>query len=295
MAKMKLHMCCLLMLLISGIGVSQSNNNEEVQIVLLAGQSNMVGAGNFDELSIADKQRLEKIASRVWLSYNGKEAQPLSYFDNKPSAKYNFTKRFGPELFMGLTLAEANPNKKFLLIKRALGGTSLYGAWNPNWSAERSALVEMDAQRKQIKLYNLHLEAIKKHIESLKAQGRTYKFIGLAWMQGEKDTNKEVSAKSYKINLEKLIENYRKDLKTKNLHFVIGQVNVLPRKYKPGVALVRKAQLDVAKSDIRNSIVETSMQKSWEDYPKHPDDTHYNTVGQTKLGEAFAKALHSRN
>ncbi|WP_282135265.1 sialate O-acetylesterase [Seonamhaeicola maritimus] len=273
------------------VSCAQEQTRKGVHIVLLAGQSNMVGAGDFDELTTLDKERIEKVSNRVLLSTNGNEAKPLSYFNNKPSEKYNFTKRFGPEIFIGLTLAEANPNQEYLLIKRALGGTSLYGAWNPDWSAEKSNEVEIGDLKKNIKLYNLHLNDIEENVAGLKSKGKSYKFIGLTWMQGEKDTNAEVSAKSYRNNLRKLVNKYRTDLKVRELPFVIGQVNVLPRKYKPGVDLVREAQLKVGNSDLRHAIIETSTDTTWKDFPKYSDNTHYKAEGQKRLGTAFAQTL----
>jgi len=92
-------------------------DNTAVYVVLLAGQSNMAGAGNYDELDDAIKNSIEKISNRVSLVSNGKKIEPLSYFKNKQTKKYNFTKRFGPELLLGLTLAEKYPSKKIFIDK----------------------------------------------------------------------------------------------------------------------------------------------------------------------------------
>ena len=105
----------MLFLLFSCAAISQENN--EVQVVLLAGQSNMAGAGNYDDLEDAIKKRIDKVADRVFVSQSNIAQTPLSYYNNKPSRKYAFTKRFGPELILGLTLAEKYPKKEFLLIK----------------------------------------------------------------------------------------------------------------------------------------------------------------------------------
>ena len=97
-----------------------SFSQNEIHVVLLSGQSNMAGHGNYDELDESLKKRLEKVADRVLLSTSNNpkiEPRPLSYNKSKASKKYNFTKHFGPELFVGLTLAEANPNQKYLLIE----------------------------------------------------------------------------------------------------------------------------------------------------------------------------------
>ena len=191
-----------------------SQSIKEVQIVLLAGQSNMAGARNYDELSIDIKQRIEKISNRVLLSFNGKIAKPLSYFKNISSKKYPFTKRFGPELLIGLKLAEKYPSKNFLLIKRTQGGTSLNGAWSPNWTPEKARLMEKPKKQK-LMLYKTHQIDIKKQITILENQNKTYKIIGLFWMQGENDATSLIAAKSYFKNLKSLVSFYRVDFENR--------------------------------------------------------------------------------
>ncbi|WP_303317254.1 sialate O-acetylesterase [Flavivirga abyssicola] len=263
---------------------------EPVQVVLLAGQSNMAGAGNYDELSEDVKQRIEKISHRVLLSFNGKPANPLSYYNNKPSEKYNFTKRFGPELLLGLTLAESNPNQEFLLIKRSQGGTALYGAWNPNWSQAKAKAVEKAKFKQSLKLYELHISDIKTNLEALKSQNKTYKIIGLAWMQGENDATLEVAAKGYKQNLKNLVTAYRSEFNVPEMPFVFGQIN---SRYgvKGGAKMVRDNMVQFAQEDSKSILIKTSTDKSWEDFPKHPDNVHYNAEGQKRLGIAFGKGL----
>ncbi|TGV01864.1 sialate O-acetylesterase [Flavivirga rizhaonensis] len=261
-----------------------------IQVVLLAGQSNMAGAGNYDELSEEVKQRIEKISHRVLLSFNGKPAKPLSYYDNKPSKKYNFTKRFGPELLLGLTLAESNPNQEFLLIKRSQGGTALYGAWNPNWSQTKTKAVEKVGFKQNLKLYKLHISDIKRNLNLLNSQNKGYEIVGLAWMQGENDATLEAAAKSYKNNLRELIRAYRRDLNVPELPFVLGQINSRYG-FKGGAEMVRKKMVQFAYQDYYSKLIETSTDTSWSDFPKHSDNVHYNAKGQERLGMAFANAF----
>ena len=266
-----------------------------VHVILLAGQSNMQGAGDFDELDASEIERIEKISNRVSLSFNGGIAKPLAYYDNKPSEKYEFTKRFGPEIFIGLTLAEANPNQEFLLIKRSQGGTALYGAWNPNWTAEKAKAVEKP-KKQNIQLYNKHIEDIRTNLAELEAQGKTYKIIGLAWMQGENDAAKEISATTYEANLKTLIKSYRDEFSVADMPFVIGQINSRYGKFrKQGPAMVRKAMEDVAASDKNADVIETTTDESWSDYPKHSDNVHYNAEGQRRLGMMFGSKLITLN
>ncbi|WP_081958758.1 sialate O-acetylesterase [Algibacter lectus] len=271
--------------------ISQDQSNNTVQVVLLGGQSNMAGAGNFDELDENNIKRIEKIADRVSLSFNGKPAKPLSYFDNKPTEKYKFLKRFGPEVFMGgLTLAEANPTKHYLLIKRSQGGTALYGAWNPDWTAEKAKAVEKEPKQ-NLKLYSAHIADIKDNLKQLEKQGKSHRVIGMAWMQGENDAAREVSARTYNQNLKKLIHSYRFEFNIEEMPFIVGQINSRYGNFDGGPDMVRAAMENVANSDENVAIIKTSTDTSWSDFPKHTDNVHYNTEGQKRLGVAFANAL----
>ena len=262
-----------------------------VQVVLLAGQSNMAGAGNYDKLDTAIQKRIEKASNRVSLIFNGKKVAPLSAYKNKPTEKYNFTKRFGPELLLGLTLAEKYPNKEFLFIKRSQGGTALYGAWNPNWSVEKAKAVEKK-KKQNLKLYQMHISDIKQGLSSLKNEGKKYKIVGFIWMQGENDAARKISATTYQSNLENLINSYRSEFNVPKLPFITGQINSNYGKYKNiGPGVVRNAMQEVANKFNNVAVIETSMDRSWSDFPKHSDNVHYNAEGQKRLGIAFANRL----
>jgi len=282
---------CLLVLFVSVEGRAQNNEKtNEVQVVLLAGQSNMAGAGNYDELDDSLKKRIKKISDRVFVSQSNTSQVPLSYYDNKPSEKFNFTKRFGPELFLGLTLAEANPDKEYLLIKEAKGGTALYGAWNPDWTLKQAKEIEKGAEKQSWNLCEIHMESIKKNLDILTSKGKAYKIIGMAWMQGENDAVLEKAAQSYNENLHKLIEKYRTTFNEPEMPFVLGQINSRYG-FKGGSEMVREAMVKFSEQDSYSSLIKTTTDRSWSDFPKHSDNVHYNTEGQKRLGTAFAKAI----
>ena len=264
-----------------------------VQVVLLAGQSNMAGAGGYFELDDETRARIDRVKQRVQLSVSGNSPQPLSYSMSKfHLEKYGFAETFGPEMFIGLTLAEQNPTQEFLLIKTARGGTSLYGAWNPEWSADKAA-IENTEEKRRSRLYELHIRHVRDNLAQLDRDNRDYEILGMVWMQGENDAAREVSARSYEENLTALINAYRTDVGEPQMPFVIGQINSTYGKFRAGPSVVRSAMAAVAQSDPFTLLVETSTNRSWADYPKHPDNTHYNTEGQQRLGRAFALALES--
>ena len=264
----------------------KSQSKERLNVVLLAGQSNMAGAGNFDELELSVQKRIEKVSNRVLVINNGKPPYPLSYYKNKPSLKYPFKKRFGPELLLGLKLAEKYPNDSFLMIKRSQGGTSLHGAWNPKWTKEKAKLMERGEKKQNLRLYDMHINDIKINLK----KDKNCKIIGLFWMQGENDATSKTAANNYYKNLKRFVNSYKKDLKIKKLPFVFGQIN---SRYgvKKGAGIVRKNMERYATSNTYSRLIKTSTNTTWKDFPKHKDNVHYNTEGQKRLGIAFATAF----
>ena len=284
----KIVLLFLIVVFVSIEGYCQTS--KEVHVVLLAGQSNMAGAGNYDKLDDSLKERIKKISGRVFVSQSNTAQIPLTYYPNMPSEKYNFTNRFGPELFLGLTLAEANPNREYLLIKEAKGGTALYGAWNPDWTLEKAKEIEQGEAKQSWNLCEIHIKSIQKNLEILTSKGKKYKIIGMAWMQGENDAMLEKAAKSYRNNLQKLVEKYRTTFNVPEMPFVLGQIN--SRYGEEGAAeIVRDQMLKFSNSDYYSALIKTTTDTSWADFPKHSDNVHYNSEGQKRLGTAFATSL----
>jgi hypothetical protein len=263
-----------------------TSKNSILQIVLLGGQSNMAGHGIMADVKPEDIQRIEAVKNRVSVVIDGRDAQPLSYFKADKIAT-----EFGPEVFIGLTLAEKNPDKQYLLIKEAVGGTTLYGAWNPEWTEEKANAAEIDEKRKKMQLYKKHISSIKKCLDALEHENKKYVIMGMAWMQGETDTRKDFTAKAYEANLKRLIESYRSEFKLPKMPFLIGQINCPPRQYVEGVEIVRVAMVKVAKNVANTDIILTSMDDDYKDYPKRSDKVHYDAQGQKNLGTAFVEKL----
>ena len=272
--------------------VEVDKTSQVINVVLLAGQSNMEGAGNYDELSQAIKNRITATKNRVQYALRDEEAGPLTYkTSDYHKKKYGAYKTFGPEMLIGLTLAEAYPNKRFLLLKTAYGGTSLYGAWNPYWT-KANAIKAEKGYKENLPLFSMFSENINKQLTLLDNQKQPYKIIGMLWLQGENDASKEFSAIGYQQNLTDLIKELRHKFNFKP--FVIGQINSTYGKFKQGPEIVRNAMQVIADEDVNVDIVNTSINSNWLDYPKH-DYVHYNTEGQVRLGKEFAKMLMKFN
>ncbi|NME72669.1 sialate O-acetylesterase [Flammeovirga aprica] len=265
--------------------------DNKVYVVLLGGQSNMAGRGQFQELTPENKARADEASKYVSIASGSKTVHPLSY-----SAPDKRQVNFGPELFIGIRLYEQFPNRKFLLIKEAQGGTSLYGAWHPQWTQERVMIGERDAKRQKMKLFSKHISIVKNVLDQLMNQGKQPVVIGMCWMQGEKDSRLEATASEYGENLKLLIQGYRNFLDQEDMLFVYGQINCPPRtKFPSGTDVVREQMADAVNEKNGIYMISTSMDSSWKDFPKREDNVHYNTLGQEKLGTAFGEVLIQNN
>lgn len=271
-----------------------ASDQTPVRVILMAGQSNMEGAGNFDELSAPDLVKLAATSKRITISYNGKAPRPVSYtLSAFKLEKYGFERSFGPEVSLAISLSELYPEDEFMFVKTTRGGTSLYGAWSPNWTAEKALAVEKGPQKQTTSYYALHMQHVENAMAHLNALGKDYEISAVLWLQGENDAGKKLPALSYGENLNALIAQFRSDMDSPELPFVMGQINSTYGRFKTGPEIVRKAMVDVAGVDNNTRVVLTSTSRDWDDFPKHSDNVHYNTVGQMRWGRAFAVELES--
>lgn len=221
-------------------------------IVILAGQSNMLGHG---ELSEIDKCPMPSA---------------VRLFDLNPRDGC-----FGPESGFAQRFLELAPLDELWLVKYAVGGSSLL-AWEPDWSAERAAIAD-DADKGP--LYQRLIDHFRHVTRDVEVE-----VLACLWMQGESDARYEVAAAQYQTNLMRFIARMREDLCQPGLIFVIGLVNPGPARFA-FLSTVRDAQRQVALSTPNISLVDTAG------LSKHDDDLHYDTAGQLELGRRFARQL----
>lgn len=171
-------------------------------------------------------------------------------------------KGFGPEISFSHEMAQQG--RPFGLVKVSAGATTLAKDWAP---ANQSGLYA-------------------KTIAQVQAAKRTrnIKVAGVLWMQGESDGETAEMAEAYKSNLEQLMSAIRRDTGSGNVPFAACRVTS-PASQFPYTVQVRKAQQEVEASNYR-----------WFDcdsLTKGPDNLHYDTSGQIKLGYMFAEAIKS--
>lgn len=152
------------------------NAPQEVDVILLSGQSNMVGVSERSELKDVCG---EDVYNELVKGYNNIEMcvqihSPESAFI--PFTKYTLglgaqsDQYFGLEVGICKTLNEYLPNRKIFLIKCAIGASSIYDNW-----------------QKDCSIYQLFEKTIQKSLDYIKSLNYNPKIKAMCWMQGESD------------------------------------------------------------------------------------------------------------
>jgi hypothetical protein len=168
-----------------------------------------------------------------------------------------------------------DPEQEFVLVKYAIGGTSLLD-WAPEWDAKRA---ELTGNAERGPLYRQLIEII----EALPLADA--RFGAVLWMQGERDARIDAAGIDYYRNLEALVRAFRQDLGRQDLPFVLGMVDLPPSRY-PARDVVRQAQRQIANDMAGVYLVETDDLSKWD------DQLHYDTEGILELGRRFAAILN---
>ena len=231
------------------------------KLFVLAGQSNMVGRGRYDELppedhSLPGNVEIHAVALDAGLN------------DVRGS--------FGPEHSLARDLGQAHQDQRLVLVKYAVDASSLLD-WAPDWDR---ATAEVTGHPEFGPLYHKLLDLVAEVQSGIQ---EPCPVAAVFWMQGERDAAIPGAGQQYEQNLSHLITRLRADLGVPALPFVVGQVNPPPDRY-PLVEEVRAAQAWAVQQAGHAALVPT------EGLPKTPDNLHYNTAGQMELGQRFAEA-----
>lgn len=230
------------------------NAGGEARVFLLAGQSNMSGAGLFNQLTKSDQKPPEGV--KIW--------NQGAWHNLGPGFSAN-TGRFGPELAFGKAMKKAYPSDSIYLIKTAAGGTSMHKHWN----IETGTLLKRFLKTAEVAL------------QDLKKKRVNYQIAGMLWMQGESDAAQGKGAE-YEDSLKDFIKAMRKEFKEKDMPFLMGRI--LPTFDQPtgNGPLVRDAQEKLARELKNVACFDT------DDFPRI-NKGHYNHEGQLELGNTYAK------
>ncbi|HBX50877.1 MAG TPA: hypothetical protein DEH02_07400 [Bacteroidales bacterium] len=257
---------CILFLFFT-ICFSTFGQANHLKIILMAGQSNMVGVGNNSELPSNLQNIQTDVPVYISLMCDASIANQWTYLQPGDG---ELLSSHGCELSFADGLKQTYPNDNFALIKCAMGGSVLAAEWlSP--TAGGPAIY-----------YTSFINCVNSALNSLPT-GTTYELIGMLWMQGESDATNLSWANNYEFNLTSFITDVRSALGVPQMPFIIGKIDTQSAwTYN---AIVRQAEDNVASNVNNCTIIDT------QGYPT--DGIHYTSAGYVQMGNAFKVALTS--
>lgn len=230
--------------------------SSELQLFLLAGQSNMAGRGKVGEQdSVVNPRVLKLDQSMSWVP----AVDPLHW--DKPALV-----GVGPGRSFGLALAARDTTARIGLIPAAVGGSPI-SSWEPGALDTATGTHPYD-------------EAL----ERLRIAQKSGTLRGILWHQGESDATPALSV-LYADRLRALIARFRADAGDPNLPFVIGELG----KFKGKSWSDDVARIDSVHRAIAASVPNVAYVSS-DDLDDNGDQLHFNAAAQRKFGERYAAA-----
>ena len=253
-------------------------DSKTLRVFIFAGQSNMVGSDS----KAKDIQRfppfvgLDAPQDKILYSYNiGRENKRTS---NGWGALQPVDNVVGPELSFARRVSQ-NIEAPIAIIKCAAGGTALGDDWNPD-------------EPSGFKLYPLALQLIQSSLAELDRKKVPYRIEGFMWHQGENDMFNKAFKPNYGKNLKNFLASWRRDLKTPNLKFYIGELctkTIWGMDNRANMYAIRAGQKEVTESDPLAEYIPTSHD-AVEIGGAVGLHYHYGTLGQLEHGVNYADA-----
>lgn len=269
---------------------------KQVDVYLLAGQSNMQGIGKLEKL---DANRLGEIPRLQF--FTGRKFEDLIVGETKTSTRKG---EFGPEVGLGWQLSKSllSNGNEIAILKFHASGQPLHHGWDGNqWTDTRFAAGrrnfypgETATDPNRGEHYKSMHRSFQKGIADLKRQEIRIRVAGFAWMQGEQDSKHTISADAYAVSLKRLKRRIEEDLNNgQPIPMVFGQVlphePALPRFVARETIRVRMSQAD--QDSGHDNAIKGCKMISTDSFPLLPDHVHYNAEGQWLMGTEFAKQL----
>lgn len=247
-----------------------AGTGDVVDVFILAGQSNAVGAGhvtNLDEYLVEFATPNPDVRYCYWI--NGQnitdEWQILG-----PRGGFSF----GPEMMLGNALHAAEPDRDIAIMKFGWGGTSLVCDWAPYECATGPGLELYDQLKDWMTLWR----------ERIEAEGKICRFAGMAWVQGECESASPWQSPLYAGALTSFINGIREHSGNLEMPVAVSMVNPRASQYLY-VDVVHSGMRSVANSDAK---VGTTTCR---DIQLKSDQVHFSANGMIALGGRLADTL----
>ena len=295
------------LLLILAFPSTRARASEVVRVFILAGQSNMVGAGEVE----SNLSRNDGKGSLQWLTENSSTKDSYSHLKTSTGAWVqrddvfiwfldrrgplepgygSNQKKIGPELGFGWTVGEGF-DEPVLLIKLAWGGKSLAEDFRPPSLEGDTGPYYVEVIEKTKGILNIADQLFPE------LKGKTFELTGFGWHQGWNDRINQSFNDAYEKNMIQFINDVRRDLETPDLPFVIAETGMSgPEEKHPRALSLMAAQKAAADyPDFKGNVAFVPTQELY----RPPDDSpskqayHWNNNAETYylIGENMAHAM----
>ncbi|MEM7627564.1 MAG: sialate O-acetylesterase [Planctomycetota bacterium] len=242
-----------------------------VDVVLMGGQSNSVGAGTRALRLPGPLQNPQDDVlyyHSIYRNSEGGYTQPSGLTTLRPGGSGPAT-GYGAEILFGHRVKEALPDLSLGIIKSGRGGTSVTNDWNISTG----------------QTYQDFLSNVDAALGEMVAAGYAPTVTGMLWTQGESDGGRPTEL--YAADLEDMIDGLRSRY-NEDLKFFISRLSrnqeSTPERQR-NFPTVRAAQEQVAEDDPLTFLIDT------DDLGVYANDPlHFNDAGQQELGRRFAAA-----
>ena len=266
------------------ISLEEPKDNE-VDVIVLAGQSNMEGN------SWVDKLYANTNSSMHDLYRNGFDNTLMAYYCNNGANKsdefvpvkagqgYGIGS-FGPEIGIAEELYNREYDKPVYLIKYALGGTHLYSQWNVN---------------NESSLYYYMVDYIYSQLATLEEQDLKPVIRGFFWMQGEADSCWKEGSDLYYNNLSNLVSTFRDEFENyygdveKGIAFV--DAGISDCESWVFYETVNSAKKKFSNSNPNKNYYIDTIENGLEYKYDNTDYYHFDATSEVKLGKLFISQL----
>lgn len=282
---------------------TQEPEDKTAKIIIIAGQSNAVGATLTTPLKSAvgstrynkfrkgyENIRIAYFAEaggangaagsyRTNINYTAGNVQPLDKVFVKTSLTNSWTvQMFGPEVGIAEYLNEKYPDETFYIVKVAKGGVSVASSWKNSGYC-----------------YKKLKETMTICCESLKAEGYTPELFSICWIQGENEALSQQQASSYDTIVADVAERMRKDFgkysSTGNIAFIDAGISDSPNwTYYKEVNEGKKKYSETSDLNYYFGVIEAGLEYKNEP-ASGPDLAHYDSGSVVKLGNIFGEYI----
>lgn len=297
-----------LTLLLIHAKAQEQPSQARLKVFILAGQSNMEGAGIIRipenspnggkgtlEYLVRDPATAERFAHTVdekgdWIV---RDDVRIWYLGRQGGLSVGYgarEDRIGPEFQFGHAIGQAL-DEPVLLIKTAWGGKSLNKDFRPPSSGGEVGpfYTEMIGHIKSV------LADLEEVVPDYEEQG--YELAGFGWHQGWNDRIDQAANDAYEENLVHFIKDVRKDLGAEKLPFVIAETGMSGHEetHPRALSLMRAQASAAEREEFRGNVAFVGTKDFYRPKEESPSGQayHWNNNAETYflIGDAMAKAM----